>query len=184
MKKSYKVALGGMVSALSVVIMFMTGVIPFVTLAFPLLAGYILLAVIHDISLRWAFVVYISVSFLSFMLVPDREAALIYIGVFGLYPIIRSYLERHIKDGRLRLIIKVVFINLSILSTYLILIFVLQLQEVINSLAAYGEWTVLILFLAANFVMLLYDASMPRLTYMYVYRIRDKLVHSSGGSLK
>ena len=75
MKQSSKTALGGIVSALSVTLMLMTGVIPFMTYALPLAAGSLLILVVIEINKRWAFVVYAAVSLMSIFVVTDKEAA-------------------------------------------------------------------------------------------------------------
>ena len=89
MKQSSKTALGGVVSALSVTLMLMTAVIPFMTYALPLLAGALLILMVIEINKRWAFIVYVAVSLLAVLVVPDKEAAVFYIAFFGYYPIIK-----------------------------------------------------------------------------------------------
>ena len=73
MKHSSKVALCGMICALCTVCMFMTGLFPFATYALPAIAGVLLCVVVIELSPRWALVVYLAVSCLSFLLSPDRE---------------------------------------------------------------------------------------------------------------
>ena len=54
MKTSRKVALGGMVTALSLVLMFLTGVFPFATFALPGIAGLLLIMVVIEMGCRQA----------------------------------------------------------------------------------------------------------------------------------
>ena len=61
MKTSMKVSLGGVVAALSLVLMFLTSVIPFGTFAFPTFAGILLILLVINLGYRWAFAVYKSV---------------------------------------------------------------------------------------------------------------------------
>ena len=90
---SYKVALGGIVSALCLVTMFLAGILPALYLLLPMIAGVLLMIIAAEVSTGWALLTYVSVSLLSLFVTFDKEAALVFIMVFGHYPIIRPYLQ-------------------------------------------------------------------------------------------
>ena len=69
-----KLAFCGVMAALSTVLLFLTGVAPVATLALPAIAGCLLIPVVVEAGLPWAFGVYGVCSVLSFLLAPDREA--------------------------------------------------------------------------------------------------------------
>lgn len=94
MKTSFKVALGGAVAALGLVLMFMTALIPFGTYAFPTFAGILTVVIVIEIGYGYAVAVYAATAILSFLLVPDKEAALMYAIFFGFYPILKGLIER------------------------------------------------------------------------------------------
>ena len=56
--KAAKVALCGVVSALSVVLMLMTGIVPIATIALPALAGCLTIAIVAETNVRYGFAVY------------------------------------------------------------------------------------------------------------------------------
>ena len=85
-RNSSKTALGGIVAALSVTMMFLTAVIPTLTYALPAAAGVLLIIVVIDVDKKWAFGVYAAVSLLSLLVLPDKEAAVMYVFFFGHYP--------------------------------------------------------------------------------------------------
>lgn len=76
---SYRVALGGIVSALCLVTMFLAGVIPALYLVLPMAAGILMMIISAEVSKSWALLTYISVSLLSMFITFDKEAALIFI---------------------------------------------------------------------------------------------------------
>ena len=76
MKTSVKVSMGGVVAALSLVLMLLTSVIPFGTYAFPCFAGILLVLLVFNLGYGYAFTVYLITAVLSFVLVTDKEAAL------------------------------------------------------------------------------------------------------------
>ena len=72
MKNSMKVALCGVMAALSTVLLFLTGAAPVATLALPAIAGCLLIPVVVEVGLSWSFGVYGVCGVLSLLLVPDR----------------------------------------------------------------------------------------------------------------
>ena len=75
MKKSSKISLCGMMCALSVVFMFLTGVFPYATYALPALAGLTLIVLVVETSKKWAFIAYLAISLISLLVAPDRSIA-------------------------------------------------------------------------------------------------------------
>ena len=63
MKQSSKCAIGGIVSALSLVLMISVAIIPFLTYALPALAGVLIIFIVIEIDKKWAFGVYSASSF-------------------------------------------------------------------------------------------------------------------------
>lgn len=110
--KAAKVALCGVVSALSVVLMLMTGIVPVATIALPALAGCLTIAIVAETNVRYGFAVYCVVSVLAILLTPDREAILFYILFFGYYPTLYGLLMR-IKRKPLRVLAKFGVFNLA-----------------------------------------------------------------------
>ena len=93
MKQSSKTALGGIVAALSVALLFMLSVIPFLTYALPAMAGALIILIVIELNKKWAVGVYFAVSLLALLLVPDKESALMYASFFCYYPIFKSVIE-------------------------------------------------------------------------------------------
>ena len=84
-KTSYKVALGGVVSALCLTLMFLTGVFPLLSMAIPIYAGALMIIVSTEVNTSWAFAAYFAVALLSLFLTPDKEATTLFIMFFGSY---------------------------------------------------------------------------------------------------
>ena len=75
MKQSSKCALGGIVSALSLVLMISVAVIPFLTYALPAAAGMLIVFMVIETDKKWAFGVYAAVAILGVLLVPGCEGS-------------------------------------------------------------------------------------------------------------
>ena len=110
MKNSMKLALCGVMAALSTVLLFLTGAAPVATLALPAIAGCLLIPVVVEVGLPWAFGVYGVCSVLGVFLAPDRQALLFYVLFFGHYPALFAVLGR-IRAKALRYVAKLLVFN-------------------------------------------------------------------------
>ena len=90
---SRQMALGGMLTAVAVVIMCLGSLIPVNTYVCPVLCILITRVVLERCGRRIGWCYYIATAVLSLMLAPDREAALVY-AFLGYYPMIRPFFEK------------------------------------------------------------------------------------------
>lgn len=113
MSTAAKTAIGGMATALSVVLLLPTA-LDVLYIALPAAAGMITLFCVIELSRGWAFGVYAATSAISIIVIPNKEAALIYVLFFGYYPIIKGLIEGKIKNRILEYIIKVLIFNVAV----------------------------------------------------------------------
>lgn len=88
-----KIALGGMLAAVAVVIMLLGGMIPFATFVCPMLCIVLQYIVYRCCGRRIAWTWFCVVALLGALLGPDKEAALIFC-MLGFYPIVKPWLEK------------------------------------------------------------------------------------------
>lgn len=169
MRKSSKTALGGVIAALSLVLMLISAVIPFLTYVLPALAGMILMIMVIEIGRKWAAVAYVAVSILSLLILTDKETAVMYAAFFGYYPIAKSIIEEKLSHV-MEIIAKFALFNAAVLAAYGLLIFVFKIP--IEGLDDFGKWTIPILLIAANVVFYLFDFTLSRLVTIYLIRWR------------
>ena len=159
---SSRVALGGIVAALCIVIMFLTGVLPALYIAAPMAAGLLMIILVEEVSVGWAWLTYIAFSLLALIVTFDKEAALMFILFFGYYPMLRLYLEK-IKSRPLKTVCKYAVFNLFLLLDYLVTVYVLGLPTFEDT----GPVMFVILFLAFNLVFYFYDKVLSRMDWFY-----------------
>ena len=87
-----RMALGGVLAALAVVIMSLGGLIPIATYVTPMLCAMLLQAVLLTCGTRVAWAWYGAVALLGLLLCPDKEAAAVYV-FLGYYPIVKPKLD-------------------------------------------------------------------------------------------
>ena len=93
LKNTSKIALSAVFAALSVALMALISVIPSLELALPAIAGLFVAVIVIEIDKKWALGVWLAVSVLSLIIVPNEETAIVYTVFFGYYPVLKSVLE-------------------------------------------------------------------------------------------
>lgn len=170
---SYRVALGGIVSALCLVTMFLAGIMPALYLLLPMIAGVLMMIIAVEVNTPWALLTYIAVSLLSLLITADKEAALIFILLFGHYPILRFYIQR-IKLRIPRLIVKFAVCNVCVLAYFYITVYVFGLKEMLEEFDDLGRYGAYIMLALANVIFILYDFNLDLCYTTYRKRLMPK----------
>ncbi len=166
-RQSTKVALCGIISSVSVVLMFMTGLVPFLTYTLPAVSGALLAIIVIEINKKWATGAYIAISLLSLLIVADKEAAMFFVAFFGYYPIIKEVIENKLPKI-LEWVVKLLLFNVAAVAAYAVIIYVFGIP--FDELEEYGKYSVLILLAMGNVIFVLYDYCMTSLITLYYQR--------------
>lgn len=169
-----KIALCGVLSALSVVVLLVGNVLQIGTYAAPMLASFLLIPVLEDYGKKYALLLYAVVSLLSLFLVPDKELVLFYVLVLGYYPVLRVRLN-NIRRGVLRWMAKFGCFNAAVVVMYALLIVVLAPPELVQEFAAEGTPMLLALLALGNLSFWLCDRALTAITPLYRQRIAPRL---------
>ena len=172
MSKSGKIALGGLLTALGVVLMFLTGLIPIGTYALPAIAGVLLIVAVIEIGAKWAWMIYAAVAVLSLLFAADKEAALLFVLFFGYYPVLKSFLER-ISNKVLSWISKFAVFNVAMVACFFLAVNFLQLPE--DSFTVFGIYLPWVFLILGNAVFLIYDIALSGLVATYVEKLHHRV---------
>lgn len=166
-RKSSQVAIGGMASGLCLLLMFLTGMIPFSEYACPTFAGLVLIAVAEEMGRKTAFIVYGAASFLSLLLTPSKEAAVLFVFFFGYYPVLRAILTERVRPRVVRWVLKLLLFNAAIILGYLVVINVLGIPDILEEFGSFGKYSALVLLAFGDVFFLVYDYTVGNLTEVY-----------------
>ena len=172
MSKSGKIALGGLLTALGVVLMFLTGLIPIGTYALPAIAGVLLIVAVIEIGAKWAWMIYAAVAVLSLLFAADKEAALLFVLFFGYYPVLKSFLER-IPNKIFSWISKFAVFNVAVVACFFLAVNFLQLPE--DSFTVFGIYLPWVFLILGNAVFLIYDIALSGLVATYVEKLHHRV---------
>ena len=170
MKKSKKIALCGVLSSLAIVIMLMA-YIPYMLFALPAIAGIFSGVILLELDYKWAIGAYACTALIALLLC-EKEAAMLFAGVFGYYPIVKYYLERF-SSRVLEYIFKFAIFNVALVCAYLVIIFVFSIP--IENMEVFGRFAYLILVGLANIMFVAYDMALSRVYEIYMKQLHDRV---------
>lgn len=155
--------------------MLLTAFFPFATYALPGIAGFFLTILVIELDIKWALLGYIASSLLAILVVPDKEAVFVYVFFLGLYPILKSKFES-MKSTVISYLLKIAFFNITIITCYTILFYLLQISAIIEEFGAFSTYMFIMLLLAANVTFIVYDIALTQVIKMYIHRVRNKIM--------
>lgn len=169
MKQSSKCALGGIVAALSLVMMISVAIIPFLTYALPAAAGLLIVIIVMEIDKKWAFGVYCTVAILGMLLVPDKEVAVMYLAFFGYYPILKAVTESKLPAAIGWMVKVASFVGTMVISYFLMIKF---MGVTIDEVDEIGIIAIPLLLGLGTFAFVIYDIALTKLITLYIAKWR------------
>ena len=151
-RQAKRMAVCGMMTALGVVLLLLGSVLGLGIYAAPMFVGWCLVPVGKEWGGKYQILLWMAISVLSFLFVPNVEENLVFACLFGWYPLVRPRLQ---KLGKLpRLAVKLLLFNaISVaLETVLILFLVPESVQL---------WMIALWILMGNIMFLAYDRAVP-----------------------
>ena len=184
MKASVRAALCGILSALAVVILMSVAVVPVMLYCAPILSGLCVAIAGEEFGWKYTFGVYAAASFLSLLLVADKETVCVFVLLSGAFTVLKYILNCNVNnksdkntdkfiDNRIgKFIVKLAYINLACVSYYFAAVMLLGVPK-----DSFGGSVMLIVFLiAGNIVMLAYDKAIDGVIAVYKIKFRKHIM--------
>lgn len=169
-KKTKKLAACALISALSLIFM-LVAYFPYFTYCSPLVAGAVFSVIVIEFGSKWALAAYFAVSVLSLILC-EKEAALIFIGFFGFYPIVKAAYEK-INSRFIRIALKFLTFNVGVIAAYLVIIFIFGIP------LGNGNTPVMLfvslLLAGGNVMFAVYDIALSKFISYYYFKLHSKI---------
>lgn len=141
---------------------------PYLTFAVPGIAGIAIMLTFIEAGAPYALGAYAVSGILSLILC-EKESAVLFVLLFGLYPILKVYIEK-VKGRILEWIIKMVYFNFSAALSFMVATFVFGIEA--DEFTLLGKWAVYILFAAYNVTFVLYDFCLSQVAANYFKKYR------------
>jgi len=178
-EKTYRTAFGGIMAALATVMLFLGSVFPFAEIAGPAVASVCVLLTAAELSSRAAVMVWLSVSLLSVMTVPDKEAAMLFTVFFGWFPLLKKAVEKKMSfvPG---LLVKIAAFNLSVIGSYWVVLNLIKAESFTQEFAEYSTAMYIAVVVLSNITMLTLDYALSKILLLYVNVWRPRIVREDG----
>lgn len=164
MRKTGKIALGGMLSALSTAILWLGSLLPGYTIAVAAAAGVVPAVAVIRYNRKTGASIYCATVVLSMLLLPRKAAAIWYLVLFGYYGMVKSRLEQ-MQSQILEWMGKIAVYT----AAFLLLRFVLQRAfTAMSDLFPVGTG---LLYAIGLVCFVIYDIGFSRLIGLYLNRI-------------
>lgn len=164
MKNTKKLTFSAVLSALAVAIMYIGAMLEVLDLSTAALASICVMLILTELGAKYAFLSYACISVLSFLLLPTKYAAIMFIGFLGFYPMAKSFFERKFRGWRC-LVLKFLLLNVCIFAMLLVVRYVMT----------EALWFEIMVLVLANIVFVVYDYALTTLLRAYVFVWRKKL---------
>ena len=172
--KTMRVAVAGVMSALSIVLLLLNLIVPMGTVALTATASVILFFLVLEYGYKTALAVYASTCALCAMLLANiPDVFCLYTFIFGLYSLLKKPFDT-IPSKILRYVVKILFAVVTVMLYAVLIVFVLQAEALTEFLSG-KLWFDAIVFLLYLATFLLYDECLTRLARLYFRSLRQKL---------
>ncbi len=162
-KNTKNIALCASFAALSVVFAFLASAFPNMSLTILALCGVVSAFALSECGYKYAILMYVAVSVISAIFVPDKACVVLYVLLFGHYPIVKTLVER-VGKAWLSWIIKLIIANLlAFAALYVTLVLLDSVGKIIIMGRKY-------FFLFYNLAVILYDICIGKIMFLYMVK--------------
>lgn len=165
--KTFKLALGGICLALTLVFMFAGSIVPGIELTLFAISSIFVAVMILESGVGSAVMLYAAAVLLGFILVPNKIALVPYVFLFGYYGIIKYFIEKQ-KSAVMQLITKAVFFAAVMLIGFL------GFKEILLGAVELPAAPVWLLIIGGILLMMLYDCIYTLAINIYVTKVQRK----------
>jgi len=166
-KRTRKVTLAAVFTALAVVILLLSSAIPSGQLGFAAVASLFTAAGVIESGIAGGGAVFIGSSVLAALLVPNKSTVILYVVFFGYYPIIKSFCEK-LRSQPLAWILKLLVLNAAFSAGWFLLKNLFFSSVNLN----YPIW---LIYIAVNIVFVIFDIGLSKLIGFYIYRVHRQM---------
>lgn len=163
--RTFKLALGGICLALTIIFMFGGTIVPGIDLTLFALSSLFTAVMLIETGIGGSVLLFIAACLLGFFLLPNKLAILPYVAFFGYWPILKYFLEK-ISAPAGQIACKCAFFALVLCAG------LFGFKEALASSISLPDFPVVALVIAGILVFLLYDYVLTCLISWYCRRIR------------
>lgn len=164
--KVKSLTLSAVISALSIVFMYVGSVIEILDLTAAMLASMLCAFIVIEVGGAWPYLTYATVGVISVLMLPNKFVAAVYIIFSGNYPMLKRIFEK--LPIVLGWLLKLIVFNFEFTLIYFAAKYIFMVPDIGYSLS-------ILTYLVCNAVFVLYDIAMTRIISFYLLKLRKRL---------
>lgn len=158
--KNKNIALGGIFTATTVVVLYLSALLPTMRISLIAISSFMITILKIETKGKTAEMLYIASSILAFLLLPIKSIAFLYAVLFGLYSIVKYYIEK-LRNVKKEWFLKLFFANIVGILIYLVFRLVMMAEF---------QYVFYILLVAYNIAFIIFDIAYTKLITIYLIR--------------
>ena len=171
-RKTHELALCGVLCALAVAFLWLSGVLPLSTYFWPILASAVLLIAREECRASYAWSCFAASAFLGLLLCADKEASLVFC-FLGYYPLLKPKFDA-IPSRVLRFAAKLGLCTVTMGLLYSLILFVFRLPAVVQEFSESAPWLLAATVLLGLTLFFVYDLAIDRVAVIYAHRRKKR----------
>ncbi len=168
MRTAKRVTVSAMMTALGTVLLTAGALFDVIDLSACALASLLVVFIYIEVGVPYAWLVWLATSLLSFVFFPAKTVWLVYLLVFGLYPIIKGLIQR--LPRLIWIPLKLVYANIM----FVVCIFLMPRIFGIPFIDTELLWVYILMYAALNAMFVLYDIFINVMVGFYYRRLRHR----------
>lgn len=176
MRKVKKIVFCSLIAGLCIMVMCGIVILPNLDYTLPALAGLLLMSIAFEIGTKWAFLTYVVVTILSFIIIPSKDSVILFAFSFGYFPIIKIQIEKWKLPKFAKILIKYAAFIIPLVAIYLVTKYLIGLDQLFQEFDFLGKWLGLFLFALGTIFFIIYDIMITKLIPIYKYVIRPRFI--------
>ena len=169
---SRRLSLGAMVAALTLLFLYASEVLTGFRFLCAALSGFFIVVLVQEELFGTAWLCFLAVSIMGFILCPDRMSWFMYVSLIGHYGIVRQFFRKYITVPAVRSLFTVLYCNLG---TALGL-WAMYTVAGVNVLTMLPDIPIVVLILIVEAVFFLLDVLFEAASNMYAKKVRRFLL--------
>ena len=169
---SRRLSLGAMVAALTLLFLYASEVLTGFRFLCAALSGFFIVVLVQEELFGTAWLCFLAVSIMGFILCPDRMSWFMYVALIGHYGIVRQFFRKYITVPAVRSLFTVLYCNLG---TALGL-WAMYTVTGVNVLTMLPDIPIVVLILIVEAVFFLLDVLFEAASNMYAKKVRRFLL--------
>lgn len=169
-RTAHRVSLTAMFASMSLLFLYMASVLPTGRIAMYFLSSVFVMGLVIEEEIGLAVLMYIGVSLMSLLLMPNILRVLPYVFFFGHYGIGKFFIQTRIKDKVAAYIVKLLYYNVALALVYLLA------QQIIFEDIPFATTTFWLFVVLAEVAFVIYDFLYDKVTTYYFNNLRRLLM--------